>query len=181
MSYSPQPAYNPDYLSIYPSPINQSQLPPPYSVTNQPGVNHEYNQQQKQQQQQQQQQQQSQQQQLVVTSQPGNGSTFVLESPQVKPGQFKHPVRTVCPHCKGNLPFFIELTSVNQKYSSPFTESTTTTTGKENGTLVWLCAVFLFFFFCPLFWLPCCIPGCKDIKHRCQKCQNHVGTFKQLH
>ena len=171
MSHSHQPAYNPDYLPIYPSPINQSQLPPPYSVTNQPGVSHEYNQQQ----------QQQSQQQPIVTSQPGNGSTFVLESPQVKPGQFKHPVRTVCPHCKGNLPFFIELTSVNQKYSLPFTESTTTTTGKENGTLVWLCAVFLFFFFCPLFWLPCCIPGCKDIKHRCQKCQNHVGTFKQLH
>ena len=40
----------------------------------------------------------------------------------------------------------------------------------RNGKGTWIWSIILFFFFCPLFWLPFCCKSCKDKELICSRC-----------
>lgn len=67
----------------------------------------------------------------------------------------RHSTSVVCPSCRQNV-----LTRVSH----------------EAGLLTFCASGALCFFFFPLFWLPCCVPGCKDAVHYCPNCGAVVGT-----
>lgn len=48
---------------------------------------------------------------------------------------------------------------------------------KSCGCVATTWGVGLFLFFFPLFWLPCCIDGCKDTQFVCSNCRNVKNTI----
>ncbi|KAH9390557.1 hypothetical protein TYRP_010653 [Tyrophagus putrescentiae] len=57
-----------------------------------------------------------------------------------------------------------------------------TETSASPGLLTWLLSGTLLLVGC---WLgccliPCCIPECQDIDHRCPNCKIHIGTYRRL-
>lgn len=72
-----------------------------------------------------------------------------------------YPMQVACPHCGAHV--MSETTAIP-------------------GLLTWLLAGGLLMLGC---WagcclIPCCIPECQDIEHRCPNCKQHLGTFRRF-
>ncbi|XP_076362208.1 LITAF domain-containing protein-like isoform X4 [Tachypleus tridentatus] len=103
---------------------------------------------------------------------PPKSSTVVVGAPHTGPGLTSvtvvnvsqwgpYPMQMTCPRCAAQV--------MTETTASP-------------GLLTWILSGSLIFLGC---WfgcclIPCCIPECQDIEHRCPNCKHHLGSYRRL-
>lgn len=97
--------------------------------------------------------------QVAMVSNPQGNQYVILDSGQLGFA----PQMVICPACHQNV-----LTRIQRSLSAAGWIS-----------CVFLFLLFLFFWLLPLCCIPCCIPGCYDVKHYCPSCGNFIGERKR--
>ncbi|KAI1307645.1 Lipopolysaccharide-induced tumor necrosis factor-alpha factor -like protein [Halotydeus destructor] len=94
---------------------------------------------------------------MICPPGPVQGTTVIV----TRQGFGPYPSQTTCPNCSQNV--------MTSTMSSP-------------GLLTWILSGTLLLIGC---WagcclIPCCVPECQDVEHRCPNCKTHLGTYKRI-